>query len=350
MEFPPPRLRRAAGPGMPGGASAFTLVEMLVSMTILTLLLFLIAQMVNSTAALTAGSSRHLAADSQARLAFDRMAVDFSQIVKRQDVDYFFQNNGSGTPGMNDQMAFYSETTGYYPSGVTGPVPKSNVSLVGYCIVNNQLMRLNKALVWNGVTSGTNGAAGLTASPTAMTFMSRQTPAYLSQTLPYVWPAAFGSSGNPDMTRSADGDYQVVGEQIFRMELSYLVRNGTYPAQLAATPFIPATAAALTPPLPYNGLNDVAAVVVTLAVLDDTSRLTVQSMALTATAARLQDPVYPALTTTPATPLAATPAALWQAHIDHGDLAGTAGTGGLPKSAAAQVRVYERYFFLGNAQ
>ena len=58
-------------------------------------------------------------------------------------------------------MAVYSETPGYYPAGVTGPAPKSNASLVGYCIVNNQLVRLNKALVWNGVTSGTTTAAKL---------------------------------------------------------------------------------------------------------------------------------------------------------------------------------------------
>ena len=349
MKSQPSRFCRTAGPGNSGRASAFTLVEMLTAMTILTLLLFLVAQMVNSTAALTAGSNRHLAADSQARLAFDRMAIDLSQIVKRQDVDYFFQNNGSGTPGMNDQMAFYSETTGYYPSGVTGPLPKSNVSLVGYCIVNNQLVRLNKALVWNGVTSRTSGATGLTLTPPAMTYLTWQTPSYLSQTLPYVWPAAFGSSGTPDMTRSTDPDYQVVGEQIFRMELSYLVRNQTYPAQLSARPFIPTTVAALTPPLPYNGMNDVVAVVVTLAILDETSRLIVQPADLTAAAAKLQDPSYPS-TPTLTPPVVSTPAALWQVHVDNGDLAGTAGNGGLPRSAAAQVRVYERYFFLGNAQ
>jgi hypothetical protein len=286
------------------------------------------------------------------------MAVDFSQIVKRQDVDYYFQKNGNGSPGMNDQMAFYSESTGYYPSGVTGATPKSNAALVGYCIVNNQLVRLNKALIWNGVTDATTGAGGLGAAPPpAMTFVPQtntatsQSSQYLGQTLPYVWPLAFGGSigsppTTPDMTHSTDPDYQVIGEQVFRMELSFLVRNQSYPAQLAATPYIVGSGAQISPPLPYNAMSDTVAVVVTLAVLDDASRLIVQSSAVTSAAGLFTDSSYPALTTAQAT-LAPTPASAWQNEIDSGNLAAS---GTLPKLAASQVRIYERYFNLGNSQ
>ena len=44
-----------------------------------------------------------------------------------------------------------------------------------------------------------------------------------------------------------------------------------------------------------------------------------------------------------------TPAKLWQDQINNGELIAT-GSRGLPKTAASQVRVYERYFYLGNAQ
>ena len=80
-------------------------------MAVLTLLLLLVMQLINSTSILTGNSNKRMAADSQARLLLDRMAQDFGKIVKRADVDYFFQTNAG-----NDQMAFYSETTGYYCS------------------------------------------------------------------------------------------------------------------------------------------------------------------------------------------------------------------------------------------
>ena len=326
MKTRPPFHRRSPSAA---GARAFTLIELVAAMAVLTLLLVSVSEMISGAAAVTAGSTRHLDADSQARLVLDRMAVDFSQIVKRQDVDYYLQKNGAGLPGMNDQMVFYSETSGYYPAGVVGPVPKSNAALVGYRINNRQLERLNKALVWNGVTSGTAGATALSGGARAMTF--------LPQTLALAWPTVIGTG--------ADTDYQVIGESVFRMEICYLVRNAATPATLSDTPYLPvagATPAASPTPTPYNGLRDVAAVVVTLAVLDDTTRLIVQPADLDAAAAKLDDVSGATLTNTAAT--------LWQAHIDKGELVGGSNGAGLSKIAAGQVRVYERYFYLGNAQ
>ena len=99
-------------------------------------------------------------ADSQARQVLDRMAIDFDQMVKRTDVDYYRQ--GTSAPNStrpingNDQIAFYSAVPGYYPS--TGA--QSPVSLVAYRVNSNQtspsfnkLERLGKGLVWNGVST-----------------------------------------------------------------------------------------------------------------------------------------------------------------------------------------------------
>ncbi len=322
-----------SGRTLPVAARAFTLIELLASMSVLVLVMALVLQMMNSAMALANGSAKRLDADSQARLVFDRMAVDFLQIAKRQDVDYYFQKNGTGQPGTDDQMAFYSETSGYYPAGTTDPAVKSNAALVGYCIRKNsgdnkrQLVRLSKALVWNGA-----------GSARAMTF--------LPQTLPAAWPLVFNGATNPDMTQSTDTDYQVIGEQVFRMEICYLVRNATTPPTLSDTPYLPvppATTTPTTPPYPYNALRDVAAVVVTLAVLDNKSRMIAQATDIDAAAAKLQDVTGNPLSTS-------TPASLWQKQIDTSNLSKESGGGGLPQAVAGQVRIYERYFPLGNAQ
>ncbi len=297
-------------------------------MSVLALLLLMVVQMINAATTVTGSGARHLDADAQARLVLDRMAIDFAQIVKRTDVDYYFQKNGTGSVGgaADDQMAFYSETSGYYPGGVTGPVPKSNASLVGYRISNRQLERLDKALVWNGVNSTTAGASGLTSSPRGMTF--------LPQTLTGAWGGIADNGTDPD--------YHVLAEQVFRLEICYLVRNATTPAKLSDTPYLGAAAT----PVPYNGLRDVAAVVVTLAALDDTSRLIVTTAELDAAAAKLDDASAAGFAAAPTV----TPAERWLAHVNNGDLTNASGATGLPKASAAQVRVYERYFYLGNAQ
>ena len=332
---------------------AFTLVEVLAAMGVLSLLLVVVVQMINGVSTVTAGTSHHLDADGQARLVFDRMAVDFAQIIKRTDVDYYFvkKTNSGTTPG-NDQMAFYSESSGYYPTWVTDPTQKSNAALVGYCISNlttqpPQLQRLNKALVWNGMSQ-----AGVGSTDHPMTF--------LPQTLPATWPSVFVNAGNPDMSQSTDQDYQVIGESVFRMEICYLIPKtvvaGAPTTVLSDSSYlVPGATPTPSTPLPagqtpYNGMRDAAAVVITLAVLDDNSRLIIPTANLTtvlnAAAAKLDDdPAAGSVAGAPVT-LTSTPAKLWQAHVDNGDLVAA----GLPRRAASQVRIYERYFPLGNAQ
>src|SRR4029077_16253244 len=126
----------------------FTLVELLVTVVVLALLAFFVTSLVNSAATITTLGNKRMDADSQARQIFDRMAVDFAQLVKRSDVDYYLKSSANTQPG-NDQIAFYSGVSGYYPS--TGS--QSPVSLVAYRIgTQNKLERLGKGLVWNGVS------------------------------------------------------------------------------------------------------------------------------------------------------------------------------------------------------
>src|SRR5437764_5889446 len=101
-------------------ASAFTLAELLVSVGVLALLVFLGAQLLNSAATVTTLGQKQMDADSEARQLLDRMAIDFAQMVKRFDVDYYVKSNASVSSGLrrllqlgNDLIDFYRDVPGY---------------------------------------------------------------------------------------------------------------------------------------------------------------------------------------------------------------------------------------------
>ena len=59
------------------GAAGFTLAELLVSVGVLVLLVFLFTQLLNSAATVVTVGNKRMDADSQARQLLDRMAIDF---------------------------------------------------------------------------------------------------------------------------------------------------------------------------------------------------------------------------------------------------------------------------------
>ena len=292
--------------------AAFTLVEVLVSITVLGLMMVGVAQLMNGAIKATLGGFRHMDADTQARMVLDRMAFDISKITKRSDVDYYFQKNTG-----NDQMAFYSESGGYYPSGVTGTVPQSDVSLVGYRInAGNQMERLSKGLIWNGVTTSTPGATSMTATSDGLSPM-----VFLPQTIAATWPHVEGTG--------TDANYQVIGDQIFRLETCYLVQN-TSTTTLSSQPY-------LSPNTGPNGLQDLVAVVVSIAVLDSESRAGVTNANLATAISNLPDVTSATITSS------GLPVTLWKAALLSNGL-------GLPPAAAGQVRLYQRYCYINHVQ
>src|SRR5438132_12032138 len=99
----------------------FTLVELMVTMAILALLVLFVSSLVNSAATITTLGNKHMDADLQARQLLDRMAVDFAQLLKRDDLDFFAKGtlapkSVGGAMPVNDQIAFYSGVSGYHPS------------------------------------------------------------------------------------------------------------------------------------------------------------------------------------------------------------------------------------------
>jgi Tfp pilus assembly protein PilV len=313
-------------------SGGFTLIEILVSFTVLGLIMVGVAQMMNSALSATIGGYKHMDADTQARMVLDRMAYDISKITKRPDVDYFFLKNSG-----NDQMAFYSESGGYYPSDLTGTTQQSDVALVGYMInSSNQLVRLSKGLCWNAANS-TDTAMIFNPSPTSVLNVG-------ANTIPTKWPAV--ASGT-------DTNYQVIGDQVFRLEYTFLNQTSptasqTFPTNLTATiPYYSDSPSATTSPYTApNGLKDVTAIIVTIAVLDNTSRAILSPTQIQAAASNLADSGFATSPTSPGTKVTTSvslPYVTWKTKLASNNL-------GLPQAAASQVRFYQRYCYLNHLQ
>jgi prepilin-type N-terminal cleavage/methylation domain-containing protein len=399
----------------------FTLIELLVSITILALVM---SQAIGDTRKL-------LNCDDQARLVFTRMDSDFTRMLTRKDVDIIFakQGGGSTSAGANDAIYFVTEAAGSNTAGVASYFSPTNatanaslLTLAGYCIapdaqgtqintlVNsplNDLNRLGHALTWDTANS----------SPDNLVFVSFAAPTSNSSTSALIYSTTLAGSatvnghwGGPTFTSptigyapnynpptTSNGDYHAVGDQVFRFEYCFLLKDGTYsnvPAMVSVAPtnLTTGTTSAPTPrddlsntsgngafsvgsrwfdvadgraficldattknaiwgPL---GVQDVSALIVAIALLDRDSRQHVTSSTAynTTLPSKFADSLQ--ATTTAGTTLNNLPVSTgtlspilmqqnWQTTVD---ASGFAGTVGLPVSSASHVRVYQRYFYL----
>ena len=76
---------------------AFTLSELIVSITVLVALVLLFSRLFVSATNLTTSGHKRMDAEAQVRPLFERFAVDLAQMIKRTDVDFF----GKGTAAPN---------------------------------------------------------------------------------------------------------------------------------------------------------------------------------------------------------------------------------------------------------
>src|SRR6266496_4264886 len=304
-----------------GRSRGFTLAELLVSVGVLVLLVILFTQLLNSAATITTLGHKQMDADSQARQLLDRMAIDFAQMVKRSDVDYYVKSSATAPlrnvlqPG-NDQIAFYSTVPGYYPSSGS-PSP---VSLVAYRVnAQNKLERMGKGLVWNAVSTTDTPVVFIpvpVASPLPIGDLPSPTP---NPTPTPAWPSAMNLAASPTPEPSAE----VIGPQIFRFEYYYLLKNGSFsdiPWDITAVPAHNAV----------SGMQDVAAIVVDIAVIDSKSKVLLTDAQVTTLAAGLSDYT--------AGMVPGQLRATWQTYLD--------GITTLPRPAISGVRLYERYLYL----
>jgi len=263
-----------------GRSRGFTLVELLVSVFVVTIIILMVTQLMTSATAITRTGNKHIDTDTQARTVFDRMALDFAQMLKRTDVDYYIKQrsgyNGHGNGhgwgrGRNgdlgsDQLAFFTQVPGYYPGGyVSGQ--QSSISLVAYRVNESsssnpayvKLERMAKGLVWNAVDTNTNQNT------------AKYPIVFLPQTIAGIgrpWAPAINNDNNAN--NSIDADYEIIGPGVFRFEYYYLLKNGRvtdWPWDRGDFPD------QLTISTPQNlGLTQVEAIAVAIAVIDPAGR------------------------------------------------------------------------------
>jgi prepilin-type N-terminal cleavage/methylation domain-containing protein len=199
---------------------AFTLLEVLVASAILAILLVLIAQILGATTNTSAEGRERLAADREARMALDRLAIDVSRSILRPDLGFSFRQEAG-----NDTLAFYSE--------VPGRGNGSSLSAVGYRVVDGKgLERASVTIPWEDIT-----------------FDPAQIPAF------------------------ANSDYRLLAPGVIRMETGYLLA-GDYTNPIA--PNREARAVTHAHLLPAGAdrewVGDLRALVVTIAVVDEENR------------------------------------------------------------------------------
>jgi hypothetical protein len=309
------------------------------------------------------------------------MALDFAQMVKRSDVDYYLKSSAMPPPtGVrnllqpgNDKIAFYSTVPGYYPS--TGSQSaQSPLSLVAYRInLQNKLERMGKGLVWNAVSSVINQTPVVFMPiPIASAVPTPELPP------PPATPSPSPTPAWPEISSTGTwSDSEVIGPQVFRFEYYYLLKGQTDPINPSMTysptlsdipwdtricscpsptPAATPTATPIATPLPVatptppslcchvapEGMQDVAAVVVVIAVIDPKSKALLDTVDPTgAKLSRLNgaDGSPPLLVDFAAGMTPGQLLAQWRAALD-------ANTVGLPLPAISGIRVYERYLYL----
>ena len=332
----------------------FSLVELLVATTLLILLLVCVTQIMNSTVAVSTSSRKRLLSDAQARVVFDRMARDLSGIMLRNDLDVICKGcpttSGNATmSGGNDAIIFFGRSPAFFDSAPLAGSARSDMALLGYRINKNasspnfgQLERLGKGLTWDGEptsTGATNGIAFRT-NATGISDLSGA-PGHLSS---YVGSDGTSSIGTfaANFSDSTDSNYHLLGDGVFRLEYCYLLlpytdTNGNaHAATYSNVPYQAALGHTCV-----NGWKDVAAIVVTIAILDKESRKMLATSPSTGTIApttlaQMQN----ALQDTGTSPALQT----WQDEVSSSRFA--ADSGNIPKQAAAQVRIYQRCFYL----
>lgn len=327
--------------------SAFTLTEMLISTGVLVVLVLLLTQLINTAATTMRPANMHIDADTEARTVLDRMAVDFAQMLKRTDVDYFLKANSTKYPGhsgghskgggqggqtdLNDYIAFYTQAPGY-SSGSSSPV-----SLVAYRVnglstsaAYNKLERRGEALLWNGVN-----LPGQVKNATAK-------PIFFLPTLLWdAWPAVTNNSTNT----TVDQPYlETIGPNVLRFEYCYLLKTGV----ATDTPWN--TDSGYGPVYgTFNGLADVEAIGVTIAVIDPQNRaLLVQDDPTENNILTLQ--TYMAdFRTAPGRGVGGNKSVIdmeaqWNRVITNP--AAYPGTANMPRAAVSAIRIYSRSFDL----
>lgn len=312
--------------------SAFTLVEVLAAIVVLVILMVITFGILGTATRVADSAARGGDNSIEALQVLDRIGADIAGMLIRPDIDEYFVK----APG-NDEMFFYSQTAGYFNGTTTAATAtlQSPISLVGYRISSSVnasippvLQRVVQGLNW----SGSNALPFLIFAPTAPYSANMVTLANPANTIPVVWKSVVTDVDN------APSFWHTIGGQIFRFEICYQLRDGSF-TLIAPTPATPVTPApGTTAPIPAvpGNLNDTVGIVIAIAVLDNKSRAMVPLGSWAGLVAAFPDPTLSQLTS-PAQLMDST----WNAVLNQ---PGFPQSAGIPVAAASQIRVYQRYY------
>ncbi len=288
-----------------GSENGFTLVELMVAMSVLVLLCGLVMQLMGSATRLTGNARQAADCDAQARFALSQISRDLAHRIRRPDVDAYVEKNTG-----NDLVFLYTEMPGYSPS-IANPRDVSPSTLVGYRIVkrassfygnSTQLERCAIALPW------VDGTGGLRALP----FVALDPTRLPVPTTTLAGTDGRGQNGTFEKVLKGDQNYQTyfqeLASNVLRFEIALVLKPGTRPVDRNSrdTPLPPDVVSQL----PARLLNDteintelsrfgwtrIASVVVSLAILDSRSATQVGAADLQKVADALSDVspnVYP---------------------------------------------------------
>jgi prepilin-type N-terminal cleavage/methylation domain-containing protein len=243
--------------------AGFTLVELMVSISVLAILGGLVSQLMGSASRLTSTSKQSSDCDSEARYALNQIASDMARRVNRKDVDACLSKQTG-----NDLLYFFSETPGYSKT-LTDPRSRSPVSLVGYRVKEKktdtksvwELQRYSRALAWARTDQDPEMPyvilTGSPATPVPASTLSGSDGKGTGGTFPSV-------IGQQD---SEEQYYQTIAENVLRFEVSLLRKpdltdpRNPIPARMLSD-------AEIATEFSKNGLTNISAVVVTIALID----------------------------------------------------------------------------------
>lgn len=312
-----------------GGGSAdvksFTLVEMLVAISVFLILVFLVMEVTLGIMQTAVSQKKQMDSLGEARQSFDRLGLDWAARVRRSDVRSAITNqtiaNETTTLDGNDQLGFLTQV-----ASTNSGAGARRLSWVDYQVtpVANQTNA-----PWSALQRGIVGYYWTNSAGTPV----------LSLPMTNYSPAT-----NSTM------DVEPMDNTVFRFKVCFLrsplwygtttpnLTNFTYPAGFTTntTGFSDAT----------NTMVDLTStnlvgVVVTVAVLDAQSQKIITPTQLTALAAALPDP--PDLGGNQL--LVQDPQSAWVQAINDTNTP-LYQAAGVPKSVAASVRVYQRIFYV----
>jgi len=334
---------------LPNTPKGFTLVELLVAMTLLVLLIALVAQITSHVDSTITTTTKQIDITSQAGTALDRVGSNLGSMITARGVAPVVYKNtpdAGGNSGINnDGIAFVSNARPRSRSSVsTVPANFIRLAMIGYRVSARGDTALNNTSVpmldWGDGTISFSTSTGLV-----------QDASQAKSSLPTAIAAAGGdlSSGSQTMI-----NFQAISAGIIRFELCFLLDDGTvvstpprdinFPAATFPTLTGNSYAVALSSLVSADANKRyVKAVIVGMAGLDSQTRQLVGTAGsdLYKLAEDLPDPV-----STNQTPLQA-----WDFTSDTtAAKALRSKLGSYPRPVVQNLRLYQRYFYTTSAR